>query len=76
MTTFAHSQTLAAKSTSWLFTGVGIIVVAVLIGMFWFGSRRTARKRMPPQEHRPRKDSWQTPDATQASDTPDPDGHR
>ncbi|MFF4186707.1 DUF6479 family protein [Streptomyces sp. NPDC001691] len=76
MTTFAASQTLAASSTSWLFTIVGIIIVAVLIGAFWFGSRRAARKPMPPQEPQPRSDSWQPPEASQTPDASDPDTRR
>ncbi|MDJ0460212.1 DUF6479 family protein [Streptomyces sp. H27-C3] len=41
---------------------VGIVVVALLLGAFWWGSRRTAERPMPPQEPQPRSDSWQTPD--------------
>lgn len=73
MTSFAASQTLAAASTSWLFTGVGVVIVAVLIGAFWFGSRRATRKPMPPQEPQPGADSWQPPEASQGSERTDPD---
>ncbi|MEU9101976.1 DUF6479 family protein [Streptomyces sp. NPDC048361] len=67
MNTFASSQIVAAGSTAFLFTGVGIVIVAVLLGTFWFGSRRAARKPTPPREPQPRSDSWQTPDASQTS---------
>ncbi|MCX5387163.1 DUF6479 family protein [Streptomyces sp. NBC_00083] len=67
MNTFASSQVLAAGSTAFLFTGVGIVIVAVLLGTFWFGSRRAARKPMPPREPQPRSESWQTPDAAHTS---------
>ncbi|MFE4859029.1 DUF6479 family protein [Streptomyces sp. NPDC056670] len=75
MTSFAASQTLASSSTTWLFTGVGVIIVAVLIAAFWFGSRRTARKPMPPQEPQPGSDSWQPPEASQGREPTDPE-HR
>ncbi|MFG3281416.1 DUF6479 family protein [Streptomyces sp. NPDC048111] len=74
MTSFAASQTLAAASTSWMFTGVGVIIVAVLIGAFWFGSRRTARKPTPPLESQPRSNSWQPPEASQQPDRSESDG--
>lgn len=76
MTSIAASQTLAANSTSWLFTGVGIVVVAVLLLALWFGSRRAARKPMPPQEPQPRADSWGTPDTSQTPQDADPDGRK
>ncbi|MGW1727615.1 DUF6479 family protein [Streptomyces sp. NPDC002306] len=46
----------------------GVVVVALLIGAFWFGSRRSARRGAPvgPAEQNPaarrRENSWQTPD--------------
>ncbi|MFE3581125.1 DUF6479 family protein [Streptomyces vinaceus] len=48
----------------------GVIVVVLLIGAFWYGSRRSARRRAParPAEQNPvargREDSWQTPDGS------------
>ncbi|MFG2721268.1 DUF6479 family protein [Streptomyces sp. NPDC048416] len=72
MTILASSQTLASASSSWLFTGVGVLVVAVLLCTFWYGSRRAARKPTPPQEPQPRSDSWQTPDAAGAPERSDP----
>ncbi|MER5562817.1 MULTISPECIES: DUF6479 family protein [unclassified Streptomyces] len=75
MTSFAASQTLASSSSTWLFTGVGVVIVAVLIGAFWFGSRRTARKPMPPQAPQPGADSWQPPEASQGQEPTDPE-HR
>ncbi|MEU9851690.1 DUF6479 family protein [Streptomyces sp. NPDC047974] len=47
---------------------VGLIVVALLLGAFWWGSRRVARRRRPvgdvtaPRPGAPRDDSWSTPD--------------
>ncbi|MER0449784.1 DUF6479 family protein [Streptomyces sp. Edi4] len=72
MTTFASSQILASGSTSWLFTGVGVVIVAVLLGTFWFGSRRAARKPTPPQEPQPRSESWDTPNSAQPPERSDP----
>lgn len=46
----------------------GVVVVVLLLGAFWYGSRRSARRRAParPAEQNPvaqqREDSWQTPD--------------
>ncbi|MEV6550537.1 DUF6479 family protein [Streptomyces sp. NPDC051597] len=82
MNTVTLSQTLAAStSSSWLFVIVGVLVVAVLIGAFWYGSRRASRRPAPPQEPQPRADSWQTPDAEappghpQGPDAPEHDHH-
>ncbi|MFF5973315.1 DUF6479 family protein [Streptomyces sp. NPDC012769] len=50
---------------------IGVVVVAVLIGAFLWGSRRVARRRRPvgdpTQAHgrRGRDDSWTTPDEDQ-----------
>lgn len=47
---------------------IGLIVVAVLLGAFWWGSRRVARRRRSvgdttaAQPGAPRDDSWSTPD--------------
>ncbi|KJY30096.1 hypothetical protein VR46_36535 [Streptomyces sp. NRRL S-444] len=49
-----------------ILAGVGVVVL--LIGAFWYGSRRSARRMAParPAEQNPvaqrRQDSWQTPD--------------
>ncbi|WP_329395944.1 DUF6479 family protein [Streptomyces melanogenes] len=79
MNTLTLSQTLAAStSSSWLFLIVGILVVAVLIAAFWYGSRRATRRPKPPQEPQPRADSWQTPDTQpppQGPDAPEHDHH-
>ncbi|MFC9847975.1 DUF6479 family protein [Streptomyces sp. NPDC060223] len=64
------SQILAAESSASLFLIVaGVVVVALLIGAFWYGSRRAANRRTPgahPAGERPqaapRQDSWTTPD--------------
>ncbi|MGW7611635.1 DUF6479 family protein [Streptomyces sp. NPDC054766] len=64
------SQVLAADGSSSLFLIVaGVVVAALLIGAFWYGSRRAAHRKNPgarpaapnPQTA-PRQDSWQTPD--------------
>jgi hypothetical protein len=64
------SQVLAADGSSSLFLIVaGVVVAALLIGAFWYGSRRAAHRKSPgarpvaphPQTA-PRQDSWQTPD--------------
>ncbi|MGW3634543.1 DUF6479 family protein [Streptomyces sp. NPDC005122] len=46
----------------------GLVLAALLIGAFWYGSRRTARRKDPgtgPADQNPqaaaRQDSWQTP---------------
>lgn len=48
----------------------GVLVVVLLLGAFWYGSRRSARRKAPaqPADQNPvaqrREDSWQTPDDT------------
>ncbi|WP_030775065.1 DUF6479 family protein [Streptomyces sp. NRRL F-2664] len=61
---------LAAEGQGSLFLILaGVAVALLLIGAFWYGSRRAARRRAParPAEQNPvaraREDSWQTPDA-------------
>ncbi|MFI6149876.1 DUF6479 family protein [Streptomyces sp. NPDC051109] len=60
--------TLAAGGQASLFLiSAGVVLVLVLIGAFWFGSRRRRRAVAPPRpsEQNPaaqgREDSWQTP---------------
>ncbi|MGP3690477.1 DUF6479 family protein [Streptomyces sp. IBSNAI002] len=50
---------------------VGVVVVVLLIGAFWYGSRRAAARKDPgasPSEQVPaaraRRKSWHTPDDT------------
>ncbi|MFE4547922.1 DUF6479 family protein [Streptomyces sp. NPDC056785] len=60
---------LAADSSSSLpLIVAGVVLAALLIGAFWYGSRRTARRVDPgarPADQNPRaatrQDSWQTP---------------
>ncbi|WP_328672666.1 DUF6479 family protein [Streptomyces sp. NBC_00328] len=75
--TMIASQVLAADGSSSLFLIVaGVVVAALLIRAFWYGSRRAAHRKNPgarpaapnPQTA-PRQDSWQTPDD-------DTDGHQ
>ncbi len=63
------TEILAAEGQGALFLMfAGVVVVVVLIGAFWYGSRRSARRRAPAQSAeqnpvaRQREDSWQTPD--------------
>ncbi|MFJ4831811.1 DUF6479 family protein [Streptomyces sp. NPDC088747] len=64
------SRFLAADGSASLFLLVaGVVVAALLIGAFWYGSRRAAQRKTPrprPADQNPqaaaRKDSWQTPD--------------
>ncbi|WP_326593112.1 DUF6479 family protein [Streptomyces sp. NBC_01294] len=64
------SAPLAATASSSLFLIIaGVIVAALLIASFWYGTRRVARRRDPgarPAEQSPqaqaRQDAWQTPD--------------
>ncbi|MFC8667551.1 DUF6479 family protein [Streptomyces sp. NPDC057199] len=64
------SQTLAAQgSASFFLIVAGFVVVALLIGAFWYGSRRAANRKTPgahPAGERPqaapRQGSWTTPD--------------
>ncbi|MCX4579920.1 DUF6479 family protein [Streptomyces sp. NBC_01571] len=64
------SYVLAADGSSSLpLIVAGLVLAALLIGAFWYGSRRTARRQDPgaaPAEQNPqaaaRQDSWQTPD--------------
>ncbi|MFI1445101.1 DUF6479 family protein [Streptomyces fructofermentans] len=61
---------LAASGSSSLFLMVaGPVLVLLLIGAFWYGSRRAAHRRAPrarPTDQNPqaasRSDSWQTPE--------------
>lgn len=58
-------ETLAAEGQASLFLMfAGVVLVVLLIGAFWYGSRRR-RGEAPPAEQNPvaqrRKDSWQTP---------------
>ncbi|MFJ5709440.1 DUF6479 family protein [Streptomyces sp. NPDC093105] len=56
---------------------IGVLVVALLLGAFWWGSRRVARRRRHlgdptrTQPRAPRDDSWSTPDERRDGD----DGH-
>ncbi|MFB6812627.1 DUF6479 family protein [Streptomyces sp. NPDC056387] len=59
---------LAAEGQASLFLiSAGVVLVLLLIGAFWFGSRRRRRLTAPPRpaEQNPvvrsREDSWQTP---------------
>ncbi|QQM38486.1 DUF6479 family protein [Streptomyces liliifuscus] len=64
------SQTLAAQgSASFFLIVAGFVVVALLIGAFWYGTRRAANRKTPgarPAGHgpeaAPRQGSWTTPD--------------
>ncbi|MCX5409775.1 DUF6479 family protein [Streptomyces sp. NBC_00335] len=64
------SLPLAAEASSSLFLIIaGVMVVVLLIGAFWYGSRRAARRTDPvarPADQNPqaatRQDSWQTPE--------------
>lgn len=68
------SDLAMAAGAAWA-TGVGVVVVVVLIGAFWWGSRRAARRPMPPREPQARSDSWHEPETstTRHSRTQDPD---
>lgn len=60
-------ETLAAEGQASLFLIVaGVVLVGLLIGAFWYGSRRRRREATPPAEQNPvaqrRQDSWQTPE--------------
>lgn len=59
-------ETLAAEGqASLLLMPVGVVLVLLLIGAFWYGSRRRRRAPVRPAEQNPavqrREDSWQTP---------------
>ncbi|WP_327260209.1 DUF6479 family protein [Streptomyces sp. NBC_01232] len=64
------SLPLAASGSSSLFLIMaGVVVAALLVSAFWYGSRRAATRKDPgaqPSEQsraaRARQDSWQTPD--------------
>ncbi|MFE9928484.1 DUF6479 family protein [Streptomyces sp. NPDC005533] len=62
------TEILAAEGQgAFLLVFAGVVVVALLLGAFWCGSRRSARRRAParPAEQNPaarqREDSWRTP---------------
>ncbi|MER6448083.1 DUF6479 family protein [Streptomyces venezuelae] len=61
-------QLAASGSTSLFLIVAGVLVAALLIGAFWYGARRTVRRRDPgarPAEQsrqaRARSGSWSTP---------------
>ncbi|WP_407835354.1 DUF6479 family protein [Streptomyces sp. DSM 116496] len=71
------TESLAAEGQGALFLVIaGVVVVVLLIGAFWYGSRRSARRPAPvrPAEQNPaarqREDSWQTPDDDAAGQGP------
>ncbi|MFD6891851.1 DUF6479 family protein [Streptomyces sp. NPDC059957] len=71
------TEPLAAEAiSSLLLIIIGVVVAVLLIGAFWYGSRRSARRRAPASpaqqnpEARARQDSWQTPDDDGPSHTP------
>ncbi|MFJ4862240.1 MULTISPECIES: DUF6479 family protein [unclassified Streptomyces] len=59
-------EVLAAEGQASLFLMfAGVALVVLLIGAFWYGSRRRRREAPPVGENplaQPRKDSWQTPE--------------
>ncbi|MEU2543907.1 DUF6479 family protein [Streptomyces roseolus] len=69
-TLYTAAPSLASAGSNALTFGlvIGLIVVALLIGAFWWGSRRVARRRRAvgdptaSQPGAPRDDSWSTPD--------------
>ncbi|MER5415170.1 DUF6479 family protein [Streptomyces virginiae] len=71
------TEILAAEGQGALFLMfAGVVVVVLLVGAFWYGSRRSARRRAParPVEQNPvargREDSWQTPDGNADDQAP------
>ncbi|MFG2489221.1 MULTISPECIES: DUF6479 family protein [Streptomyces] len=71
------TEILAAEGQGALFLMfAGVVVVVLLVGAFWYGSRRSARRRAPvrPAEQNPvargREDSWQTPDGNAGDQAP------
>ncbi|WP_435975589.1 DUF6479 family protein [Streptomyces sp. Qhu_M48] len=67
-------ENLAAEGQASLFLILaGVAVAALLLGAFWYGTRRTARRRAPvrpgqqPPAAQRRAQSWETPEN-------DPDG--
>ncbi|MFE5490645.1 DUF6479 family protein [Streptomyces virginiae] len=63
------TEILAAEGQGALFLILaGVVVAVLLIGAFWYGSRRAARRRAPARSvdqnpvARGREDSWQTPE--------------
>ncbi|MFF9343791.1 MULTISPECIES: DUF6479 family protein [unclassified Streptomyces] len=76
---YASADPLASAGSNALGFGlvIGLIVVALLIGAFWWGSRRVARRRATGDATRvqpgaPRDDSWSTPAEQRRDDEPRP----
>ncbi|MFE5720187.1 DUF6479 family protein [Streptomyces erythrochromogenes] len=63
MTSF---ETLSAEGQASLFLiFAGVVLVILLIGAFWYGSKRRRREAPPTAQNpaaQPREGSWQTPD--------------
>jgi membrane protein implicated in regulation of membrane protease activity len=73
------SELAMATGAAWA-TAIAVLVFAVLFGGFLLGSRRAARRRVPPPERQPdraqeRSGSWHAPDEseTRHSSTTPPD---
>ncbi|OEJ35069.1 DUF6479 family protein [Streptomyces subrutilus] len=71
------TEILAAEAQGSLFLILaGVAVVVLLLGAFWYGSRRSARRKAPaqPADQNPvargREDSWQTPDDSTSGQGP------
>ncbi|MEU9039913.1 DUF6479 family protein [Streptomyces sp. NPDC048352] len=74
----ASAALAASGSPSLLLILAGVVVAALLIGAFWYGTRRVAARKDPgalPSDQsaaaRARQESWQAPDERGAGpDTP------
>ncbi|MFJ4776017.1 DUF6479 family protein [Streptomyces sp. NPDC088762] len=65
----SHHLIAAGYSPSLFLILAGVVVAALLIAAFWYGTRRTAARKdpgaQPPDQSPParaRQESWQTPD--------------
>ncbi|MEU3690436.1 DUF6479 family protein [Streptomyces narbonensis] len=61
------SELAVSGSSSLLLILVGVVLVAILIGAFWWGTRRLARSRRSARVAQPpaaeaRRDSWEAPE--------------
>ncbi|WP_327287157.1 DUF6479 family protein [Streptomyces sp. NBC_01198] len=71
MVAAAQNTTVLAGSfgAGWA-VAVGVVLVALIIAAFWWGSRRASRRPVPPQEPQPGSDSWHTPAESETHHSP------
>ncbi|WP_329174445.1 MULTISPECIES: DUF6479 family protein [unclassified Streptomyces] len=68
-TALSHPAYLAGGATAGWAAGFGVLVVALILVAFWWGSRRASRRPVPPQEPQAGAGSWHAPDESETHHT-------